>query len=581
VTFGPSIVSVFPSCHESEIALPAGAVRVWPDLPLWHVGGGHPGELRTVRHRDAGLLVWGQCFADDDRLARDLAAGPESFGRWPGSYAAILVRDTELAGLVDLAGQFPLYYRSAAGRTVLGSAVSLTAHVAGLPAGPDLTTLAAQVFCPDVSVLTGDRSVLTGILRLGGGQAIRVDQHGHCRVSTVEPLPPGTISLPEAATELRGALDNSVRARLDTGKLVTADLSGGLDSTSVAFLAARHSAGPLRVFTYHHPDAPAGDLAHAQRYAALNPKFVPEVVLGNLDTLPYQELEPTIGDLPDPAAVAMARTRLRLGRIAAGGSEIHLGGEGADALLTPSPSYLADLGPRALARHAYLLARRRDVSPAAVFRRAVTAGRTSTTRALGELAERLTCPRPLTWLDAIGRWAGPGVEAAWLTMRMRRELTEACRHAAAGSGTVDALHEVRAAGAVQRQLIETAREYRVWPQAPFLDNDVIRACTRVAAGQCADPAVVKPLLVAAMAGLVPKSVLARRGKGNYLGEDYRGVHRAALADLITDSRVAALGMVEPSAVLQSVEHARSGAPAPFPALNRLLGVELWLRGRKD
>jgi asparagine synthase (glutamine-hydrolysing) len=599
----PAVIGVFPLQHESDISLDRGARRVWPDLPgMWTVGSWHPGELRTARHRDTGLLVLGQCLAGDDRVAADLRRAvdtghPGTLGTWPGSYTVILVRDTEMTALVDLAGQFPLYYRTGHGRTVLGSRMSPTAMAAGLPVRPDMPMLAAHIFCPDVSVLAESRSMLRGVSRLGGGQAMRVDLTGNSRVWTADPLTPDpTVSLTDAAAGLRSALDAAVRARVAGNRLVTADLSGGLDSTSVAFLAAGHTSRAIPVFTYHHPDAPAGDLVHAQRYARLGQKFLPEVVLGTQDTLTYRRLRPSVSDdLPNPAASARVRTRLRLGRIAASGSEIHLGGEGGDALLTPSPAYLADLATRGslrdLIHHAHVLGRRREVSPTAVFRRSIRASRTSMSRALAELAQRLEQPagRPTAWMDGIAWWADPGVEAAWMTGRTRRELAELCR-ATSGrtdlpgpeSGIADftALRELRTAATVQRQLIETAREHDVWPHAPFLDDDVIRACTRIAAYRRADPGTVKPLLRSALAGLIPEPVLTRSTKGNYVGEDYQGVRvgGGGLTSLISGSHLAELGVVDAAAVINSITRARTGAHAPFAALNRLLGVELWLRG---
>jgi asparagine synthase (glutamine-hydrolysing) len=84
-----------------------------------------------------------------------------------------------------------------------------------------------------------------------------------------------------------------------------------------------------------------------------------------------------------------------------------------------------------------------------------------------------------------------------------------------------------------------------------------------------------------MAGLVPDQVFARRTKGNYSGEDYRGV-RLSVAELtarVTGSRLADLGVIEPAAVIASLDRVRAGAPIPVPALNRLLGADLWLEGR--
>lgn len=596
-TVGPEVVAVFPPPDHRPFP---GARDVWPDLPgLWTTGEWHDGELRTARDHTDGIVVIGRCLATDEELRTGLrraaATGSlDPLADWPGSYTAILLGDTRLAALVDLSGQYPLHHRAGSGRVVLGSRVATVAEVAGLPRRPDPHTLAAQVFCPDLPQLTGSGSVLSGVDTLGAGRALRADRAGRVRTWTPDRLVPDPgVGLDEAAAGLRTALDDAVRARLATSRRVTADLSGGLDSTSVAFLALRHRPDPLRVFTYHHPDAPADDLAHASRFAGLDPRFVPQIVTGGQETLPYQDLPPA-GDLPDASVAGRARTRLRLAAVAARGGELHLGGEGADALLAPPPAYLADLARRgahrALVRHSYLHARQRTVRPAAVAARAVQVAGTSPARALTRLAGQLDRgdDEPVTWLrDGIAWWPGPGHEAAWLTGRMRRDLAQLCRDTAAradlvppGLGIADlaATRELHRAGAVARQLVEAAREYRVWPQAPFLDHRVIRACRRVPASARAAPPAPKPLLDKAMAGLVPAEVFARTGKGNYLGEDYAGLaaNRRSLVTLIADSRVAELGIVDQDALVGSIRAADQRG-LPFAALNRLLGVELWLR----
>jgi asparagine synthase (glutamine-hydrolysing) len=528
-------------------------------------------------------------------VARAVESGRcESLTRWPGSYLTIVVREHELIAYTDLAGQYPLYYARTAGRTVFGTDAGATARAAGLPGNADPLMLAAHVCCP-MPALVGDRSVVGGVSRLDGGHALRVADDGKCRSWTYETLASNeTTSLTDGASALRSALDGAVRERVRLSGRLTADFSGGHDSTSVAFLAVRHRAAPLRVFTYHHPDSPAGDLEYAQRYVSLDSRLRLEVVLGDTNTLTYRDLVARATDAPDPAAVSWPRTRLRLNRVAAHGADVHLGGEGADALTVPPPAYLAGLAGRRmlrrLAHDAGALARQRHESPATVLAAAIRLARTPIGSALRQFAMQLEHPadRGTHWLDAISWWPSPGVEGAWLTASIRRQLAdlagataESCTAAGLGVGEYVGLAELWASAAVQRQLGEAARDHAVWPQSPFLDNDVVRACTAVPQHLRAEPATVKPLLRQAMAGLVPDEVFTRRTKGNYSGEDHRGVRLAAaeLTARVKRSRLADLGVIEPAAVIASLERLRAGGPIPIPALNRLFGADLWLEGR--
>jgi asparagine synthase (glutamine-hydrolysing) len=597
----PGVVGSFPVL--AGMAPPDSAMTVlscWEQAVLWSWGRWREGELRVVRHAAGFVAVVGQCLASDDRVARDAGRVLESghwepLTRWPGSYLTIMVRKNEVTVFADLAGQYPLYYVSASGRTVFGSHAAITAVAASVTVRPDPLALAAQLFCPATSVLVGTRSVVEGVCRLGGGQALSLARNGTCRTWTYETLAPedGT-SVKEGADTLRSTLDCAVRDRVRGGRHVTADFSGGYDSTTVAFLAARHRVEPMRVFTYHHPGAPAGDLEYAERYALLDRGLRLEVVLGDSDTLTYRALTVRVTDTPDPGAASWSRTRLRLGRVADSGNGIHLGGEGADALLAAPPAYLADLARHRMVRRlgsdARALARQRQESPATVVAMAVRLARTSIRSAINQLADQIEHPadRGTRWLDAISWWPPPGTEMAWLTRSMRRQLTELARAAASqvdpmeefGIGDFVALEELRSSAAVQRQLSEAARDFSVWPHAPFLDNDVIRACTAVPAYRRADTAVVKPLLRRAMAGLVPDQIFERHTKGNYSAEDYRGARAeaSALTARLMRSSLADLGVIEPRAVIASLDQLGAGARIPIPSLNRVLSVDLWLEG---
>lgn len=403
---------------------------------------------------------------------------------------------------------------------------------------------------------------------------------------------------------------------------MSADFSGGLDSTSLAFLTLRHRPGPLAVTTYHGAASACDDLVHAERFARLDPRLRMEVVTGTRRTLTYQELTGPCGHAggdsgePDSAAVAMARTRLRLAQVArlhagnagstgstrgnghsagtAGIAGVHLGGEGGDALLVAPPGYLGALARpgtlRALARDSRVLARARHEAPFTVAVRAVRLSRTPLATALRRLAdglERGGAARDIDWLDAVDWWPAPGPETGWLTRAASGELAGLARQAARTvphasgrrAGDLTALDSLRTSGAVQRQLSETARPFGVWPQAPFLDTDVVRACAALPAHLRAAPPAFKPLLGAALGDLVPAPVLARRTKGDYGDEDYQGARACAreLRGMLLDSRLAELGVVEPSAVTAALDRALMGLRAPFPVLNRLLAAEIWLR----
>ena len=119
--------------------------------------------------------------------------------------------------------------------------------------------------------------------------------------------------------------------------------------------------------------------------------------------------------------------------------------------------------------------------------------------------------------------------------------------------------------------------------APFLDDEVIRAALSVPATRRADPWSYKPLLRAAMAGLVPDEVLGRRTKGDYSAESYCGARAAAsaLRELLRDSRLAELGVIEPAAVGTALDRMTAGVAVPLGPLTMVLATESWLRNADD
>ncbi|WP_328935695.1 MULTISPECIES: albusnodin/ikarugamycin family macrolactam cyclase [unclassified Streptomyces] len=600
---GPTVAGVL---SPAPAPAPSGATRLWPGEPLlWSWGPWHPGEVRTVECARARVAAVGQCLADEVTMRHDLRRAVqdgrwERLTRWPGAYLLILFQDDgHLTAYADPAGQFPLYYGRHGQNTVLSTRARTAAALSGAAGRPDRAALAAHIVCPAVPELTEGRTTYDGISRLGGGQALRVAPSGSCTHWTYEDLAPdpGT-RFDDSAAELRSALTHAVTLRTDRAPRITSDFSGGLDSTSLAFLAASATGRPpLDAFVYHHPDAPAGDLDHALAHAERAQSIRLAVTRGSEDSLPYSGLpEHGFADQPDPAAVIGARQRLRLDHIARGGPGIHLTGEGGDALLAAPPSYLGDIaataGLRRLLSDGRALARIRQLSPADVILRARRLAHTPLHQAMSELASRLDEPldHPPQWVDAVAWWPAPGPETAWLTTRARRQLAELAEERArsAGStspsapatpGTRAVLCELRASAATQAQFASTARAFGIWPHAPFLDSEVVRACTRLPLPHRIDPFTAKPLLAAALTGLVPDPVLRRRTKGDYAAENYRGARRSAtqIRARILRSPLAELGIIEPSRVVASVEQAVAGLPAPFPALNRLLGADLWLR----
>ena len=133
-------------------------------------------------------------------------------------------------------------------------------------------------------------------------------------------------------------------------------------------------------------------------------------------------------------------------------------------------------------------------------------------------------------------------------------------------------------GRIARQLEHSTTLAGLPANSPFCDDRVLDACLAMRAQETHTPWEYKPLLVAAMHGLVPDSVLTRTTKDNSSAEWYAGLrtHRAELAALAEESQLIELGLADPDAL-----HRILATPQlynlPAAALENTLACETWLR----
>ncbi|GLY38386.1 asparagine synthase [Amycolatopsis sp. NBRC 101858] len=556
-------------------------------------------SLREAGSRDGTLFLIGHSFVPDSQLAQACEAISRSndvgaTDGWPGCHSSLLITRSGAVLLADPVGQFPLFVAEKADAVWFGTDSSDLARLAGGPL--DEISVAAILACPESGEPVRGRSMYRGIHRVPAGHVLSIGRAGlrERPYSVLRPEPEMTMA--ESAERLRAALSTAVRARTLSPYRWTFDLSGGLDSTSLTVLAAGEL-GELDSFTSVNPAAPVtDDIEFAGRHARSVTGIRHHLVPAGPRHLPYQVLRPT-GDWPHGSSLATGALRTRLARAVEFGSQAHLTGEGGDVVLKAPAAYLADL-----ARHGELTrlwsdcvawARLRGRTPLALVSRAVTLSRTTRRRALDSLAEDVAAGRPVgaeSWeADRIAYWRRPS--AQWLTPAARRSLAAHIRETAdhlaedddLDAGDVVTQELVRQQTLTLRTVRAVGAEFGVEVHAPFMDTEVVRACLALPARRRADPRTPKPLLRAALSGLVPPAVLARTTKGDYTRGVYLGVRRAApvLRRMLTESVAADHGILEPGPVREVLEGAIQGMPTPWGALHQVFAVEAWLREREE
>ncbi|MEJ7599263.1 MAG: asparagine synthase (glutamine-hydrolyzing) [Kofleriaceae bacterium] len=344
-----------------------------------------------------------------------------------------------------------------------------------------------------------DRTLFDGIHLLEPG-CVLVWDGGEPRITRYWELPRAAAAgeLAAAADALRVRLDEAVELRLRADARVCVQLSGGLDSTSVAALAAR--AGGIECFTVGF----AGHAAYDERAIA----SATARTLGLPLTVVELDAETIARDWP--AAVAHGESLAINGHLVGkwqlsramrdAGFKVALTGEGADELLAGYAHLRRDAGATAdhAASHGVMLPAGEGLSTAGVQAR------------LGFVP---------TWIAAkaslgarVRTLLSPDLVRDHADRDPYGELVErlALRHDSRLHASAEAWIRTALAHYILRTLgdgMEMA--HGIEGRVPFLDHRVAELVFALPASVLVDGPIDKPVLRRAMAGLVPPEILAR------------------------------------------------------------------------
>ncbi len=244
----------------------------------------------------------------------------------------------------DRLGIKPLFYRDAADGFHFGS--ELKTLLGGLERRPELDP-AALVEYLQSNYASGRRTLVAGIERLLPGEAMWVGPRGIERRWRYWRLPrarPAELSEAEASERLGALLDAAVREHLRSDVPVALFLSGGVDSSLLLALAARHAGAPLRAYSVGFEEqADGGELPAAARVARhLGADHAPLVLAR--DAL-LERLALCVWSADDPIADYANLPTSVLAEHAARDYKVVLSGEGGDEVFAGYGRYRAH-GPK-------------------------------------------------------------------------------------------------------------------------------------------------------------------------------------------------------------------------------------------
>ncbi|MCC2278750.1 lasso peptide isopeptide bond-forming cyclase [Streptomyces sp. ET3-23] len=556
----------------------------------WLVGRWAEGELVAAAVRGTRLVVIGDHAVDEAWLEaeavrlRDTARLGALAGRLPGCFHLVALVDgvTRIQG--PASGLRLVFHTRIRGMEIAADRADTLAALTG--AQVDERQVAARLLWPMPHPLP-DQCLWRGVESVPAGEALEITPGGRDHRRTRWWTPPEPVRpLAAQAESIRDVLAEAVQVRTDAGGVVSCDLSGGLDSTSITFLAAH---GKARVVAGTRPGRDPGDDDLA--WARLAMTHLPDVehVVWSPEAKPfvYQDLLRIDDALDEPTIGVMDRARLvtRFPALLARGSRRHLTGIGGDHV-----AWSAEAHFHTLLRRKPLFALRQLRGFRALWTWPLTgmvrelADARPYRRYLRDAAGELGSARPSGVAGALG-WGMPPRLFPWVTPEAHRMVRELLREAA---GSAEPMAPTRGEHLDISQIRSTTRIIRQWDWAcvreglptshPYFDDRVIGECLAVRPEDRVSPWEYKPLLVAAMRGVVPDECLARSTKAHASLDAAEGLrrHRGDLLALWGGSRLARMGLVD-AGRLRDLALRPDTPELRESVLYSTIACEIWLR----
>ncbi len=478
----------------------------------------------------------------------------------------------------DRLGIKPFYYAEIDGALLFASEIKALLQHPQVQAEIDFEALQDYL---DLQYCLGDKTLFKGIKRLLPGQCLTWSD-GTLAIETYWDLsfePAARAGEPE---ELLDLLRDAVRLRLRSDVPLGTHLSGGLDSSAIACLAAPQLGAPLSVFT--------GGFAVAERYDESRYARLVAESLG----AQYYQVFPSASDLAnsfadmvyyldEPVAGAAVFPQYFLSKLAAQHVKVVLGGQGGDELFCGYTRYLIGYVESCLQK--------------AIYGHAPLVGDES----LSHIEDSLTYLRgfepTMQKLFASDLFAAPGARYYRLLQRSQdmEGILADDSWRAGGYSTAEAFcaefDGVQSDHLIDRMLYidiknhlqsllhledRTSMAASLESRLPLLDYRIVEyalaqpAALRFAGGR------PKHLLKEAVRGVVPRAIVERKDKMGFpvpIFEWFGGELKEYVEDILLGQRTRTRGFFDMASVERSV---RSEKPFGRTVWG-LLSLELWFR----
>jgi asparagine synthase (glutamine-hydrolysing) len=497
-----------------------------------------------------------------------------------GKFAIAIWDEQERRGVLarDRLGVKPLYYARTRDHLVFASELKSVLSSGLVDTRLDYDALDAYL---TLGFFPGQLTPLAGVRKLLPGECLIVDR-GHVRVERYwsYPTPPRTNeagSADEWSDRLLAELDESVRLRLMSDVPLGAMLSGGLDSSLIVALMARHMSEPVKTFSVGFvEDGDDSELEDARFVANLFGTDHHELELSYArDTVDLEEL---VWHLDEPMAELSALGFDALCQLAAAHVTVALSGQGADELLG---------GYRKHQAASLIASAKRLRVPVERVASTVAATGLVRGRAARTAAARTPVDRMLAMSGRVDEnlrttlYKGPLAEADGSSARAAIEpLTEGLR----GDPLAETLHidgQLALVDDMLHYFDRTSMAHCLEVRVPFLDHHLVELCATIPSELKVRRGTTKFVLKQAARSVLPDRVVDKRKQG-FLRSSSDAWLSAQLRTWATDYLLGAdprcLEFLERTAVERMVRRLLDGRGGEdVHLLLAILMLEVWLR----
>jgi asparagine synthase (glutamine-hydrolysing) len=545
-------------------------------------------ELRTE------LIAAGESFrtgSDTEVLLRLFELfGERALDKLNGDFAFAIYdkRYRRLTLARDRMGVRPLYYTWRNGTIVFASEVKALLAFPGIEASVDVEAL-DQIFT--LWAPLAPQTIFKGINELPPGHLIvvengRAETRAWWSLDFPDAGETDTRSEAEVADELLALLDDATRIRLRADVPVGAYLSGGLDSSLVSALAARHAGDRLRTFSVTFDSVEHDESAwQAQMVAALGTEHTSIATAGDDIARAFPDViraaeRPILRTAPAPL--------LRLsGHVREAGYKVVLTGEGSDEIFAGYDIFreagvrrfvarnpLSRIRPLLFRRLYHYLPGVQSQSPeylAAFF--GAGADRLDDPLFSHRPRFRATAQTKLFYSEDLRSMLKDYDAAAALAESLPERFTK--WHPLHQAQYLEARH-LLPGYILSSQGDRVSMANAVEGRFPFLDHRLVEFAARIPTGMKLRGLNEKHILKRAARDLVPAAI-AERQKQPYRAPDSESFRNA---NYVEDALATPTGLFNPTAVLKLSQKARSGAMTGFrdnAAFVGILSTQLWHR----